>query len=234
MVGRPFLTLRALAQRDRDEINGACAFGMRPEFPLPRTLQRPPCRVFCPNLPHILVRTMSVWDSLSPARTVMADLLQDLYLLTAEIEQNAPAIWSDPQFLGFKLNPLLHQIVSADLVDECPTLYDLIERCWRLAAMVYIGDLRKRFMRYRVTGHFYVVSLRKAIGKATMHWGEFESLKSWILFIAAYFQTESGQQTSATTEYGACSGDLASISSFSLYFPNNLSAPTRPRDYVVS
>lgn len=110
-------------------------------------------------------------------------VLHDLFGLNARINTGMPAIWDDPFFLGMQINPMILRLLPA--AEQINNSGGTIETACRLAALVYLGEIRVEFVMYHVTGYHFVERLQQTILAETTDWEEFQDLRLWALVIGA-------------------------------------------------
>lgn len=98
-------------------------------------------------------------------------VLHDLFELNAWINVGMPAILEDPFFLGMQINPIILQLLPP--TEQINEPGETIETACRLAALIYLGDIRVEFVLYHITGHHFVERLKCAILEKLTEWDEF-------------------------------------------------------------
>ena len=123
------------------------------------------------------------WNQIYPERKELMMVLQDLLVLNALIAVGMPAIFEDPFFLGMKINPIIIRLRPSLQQKKEPG--EIIETACRLAALIYLSDIRIEFVLYHVTGYHFVERLRETALAETTEWEEFQDLRLWVLVIGA-------------------------------------------------
>jgi hypothetical protein len=99
------------------------------------------------------------------------------------IVDGLPDIWDDPWFLGLRLNPILHRLLPPAMTSCEEPPGGIIEMVCRLAALIYLGDIRVKFMKYHVTGYHFVARLKNLMILDSIEWEHFQDLKLWALVV---------------------------------------------------
>lgn len=176
----------------REEVCGGCAFDIPPIYPLP-VAHLPPLPSTSPISPSgILLGTFRKWNMLFPSRTAFMHIFHDFYIVNCMIVQKMPTIWDDPYFLGLCVNPLLHKLLAGATPAE--ELHGgRLEMAVRLAVLVYLADIRVRFMGYHVTGSHFGRRLKVLIVLDAEAWRDFWELRLWILVVGG-MKAEPGER----------------------------------------
>lgn len=177
-----------------EEVCGACAFNVPPNYPLP-TRHIPAL----PTKPPIaasktFVNTIYSWRRLYPHREDFVKIFLDFHILNCMIQVGLPKIWEDPWFLGLRINPIVLRLLPSETVFDGKGPGELIETACRLAALIYLGDIRVAFMEYHVMGCHFVEKLSDIMAYESEEWEEFQELKLWVLTVGAIKASAAGRE----------------------------------------
>lgn len=128
------------------------------------------------------------WELLYPERQELMDIFHDLYRLNHIIKRGLPDVWEDPWFLGLRINPILLRLMSIYDTERSVSIMKTessVENILRLAALVYLGDVRIKFMVYHVTGYHFIENIKIALRSDFVEWNGFLDLRLWALVVAA-------------------------------------------------
>jgi hypothetical protein len=128
------------------------------------------------------------WKRLYPERQDVIQIILDLHTLNSIINVRYPEIFSDPWFLGLQINPIVIRLICQhwwtpmidSLVDGTGAL---VEKAFRLAALIYLADVRVKCMEYHITGYHFMEDLKGMVLLETMEWQDFPGLRLWVLVI---------------------------------------------------
>jgi hypothetical protein len=110
-------------------------------------------------------------------------VLHGLFVLNALIAARMPAIWEDPYFLGMQINPIVIRLRPSLENENEPG--ETVETACRLAALLFLSDIRVEFVPYHVTGYHFVKRLEQIALLEITEWEEFQNLRLWVLVIGA-------------------------------------------------
>ena len=168
-------------------MNGAMAQDTVPRFAPPTDLlpTRPP--LFRGWTFHAVIENPAIntRDFLS-AQSAMVELFHDMYGLTTTIvTHSASNIWTDAIFPGMHISPLVHRLLTLDRAHPpfgrlSPT--ESIQEACRLASLLYLGQLRRRFGFAQIPSALYVCKLRALlIESRLLDWDPFNLIYLWVL-----------------------------------------------------
>jgi hypothetical protein len=123
------------------------------------------------------------WNQMYPERKGLMRVLHDLFVLNAMITVGMPAIFEDPLFLGMQINPIIIRLRPS--FEQNNQSGETVEAACRLAALIYLGDIRVEFIIYHVTGYHFVERLNHVALAECSEWDEFQNLRLWVLVIGA-------------------------------------------------
>lgn len=172
----------------RDDISGACAFDIPIRYPLPpphllQALSTPVPILISPRLLNIV----SQWTYASVNQKDVIFALRDLYILNEVIKLEQPRVWKDPMLLGMHVNPILHRLLfSREGVENIEGYKGEsgIANAVKLAAVLYLKDIRQKLMIFMIMGQHIFERLEKALLDMTIDWSQFLDLKLWVLVVA--------------------------------------------------
>lgn len=157
---------------------------MLPNYPPPK-YHIPPIPTRARSLPSKnFINTICRLRILYPGREGFIQAFHDLYVLNSMIIEGLPATWTDPMFLGLRINPMVLRLLPK--TKQAPQDDDpgaVVEMTSRLAALIYLSDIRVRFMEYHTTGYHFMNRLKNIISQGTEAWAGLLELKLWILVV---------------------------------------------------
>ncbi|KAH6663250.1 hypothetical protein B0J14DRAFT_609640 [Halenospora varia] len=163
-----------------DDVCGGCAFDILPIHPVPTKVLLNFQQVWYTELPHRLSRTLEQWKSIFPHEASSLDFLEEVHALNARIQQQLPIVWRDDLFLGVYVNPILHTLLMLQNL-RCQSIRSasIAEMC-RLAALLFLADIRFRFLPFHTTGPHFGERLLMLLQEETT-WESLEDLHLWVL-----------------------------------------------------
>lgn len=137
-------------------------------------------QVWHTELPPRLSRTLKLWRSTFPHEASSLDFLEEVHVLNARIQQQLPIVWRDDLFLGIYVNPILHTLLMLQNL-SCQGIRSasIVEMC-RLAALLFLSNIRFRFLPFHTTGPHFAERLVILLDGDTA-WTSFEDLHLWVL-----------------------------------------------------
>ncbi|KAK7416541.1 hypothetical protein QQX98_005145 [Neonectria punicea] len=91
----------------------------------------------------------------------------DLNMLAAlvrfELATRGNAIWDDEEQMGFRMNPITHQLLDQPLRSEPVTRWDIISETLRLGTMIWIIRVKRRCRSYPGTAEARISTLLKML-----------------------------------------------------------------------
>jgi hypothetical protein len=95
--------------------------------------------------------------------------------------------WSDVLFSTFHLAPILHDLLSMPRCSSQDHIFAQRRGCFRLAAILYMTELRKKFGIHDMPAIIYATKLNLILSTPGMasSWGESSIFLLWILAVAA-------------------------------------------------
>jgi hypothetical protein len=96
-------------------------------------------------------------------------------------------LWIDVIFPGFHLSPVLHDLLSVPRGTTYDSLKVRMRECFRLAAIIYVTELRGKFGIDTVPGRLYGSKLRVMLNSTNMaiDWDSSNIYLIWILTVGA-------------------------------------------------
>jgi hypothetical protein len=118
-------------------------------------------------------------------------------------EMSRRYLWKDTIFAGFYISPTLGDLLAMRLdIDEAPSPSTLRLEAFRLAAVLYVSDLRSKFgVDTLSAGPLYATKLQALLSSSsTSDWETHTDLLVWILTVAFTSQSLSPEQRAWFTE----------------------------------
>lgn len=179
----PLGSYRVVAHKIREDVCGACAFDIAPNYLLPTNHIPLISATSYSTLPTPFLTTMYRWKSLYAGRNGFLMVFRDLFLVNAMIQEGFANVCADPWFLGLKINPIILRLLSGSKLSLERVPGATIEMACRLAALIYLGDVRVGFMEYHITGYHFMERLKDVVVQESEEWQNFPELRLWVLVI---------------------------------------------------
>ena len=180
------------------DVNVACTHDLPATFPLPQhilsSIHVPPRPTPTPETSSLAKHMSEAWRKQFPGHTTPADILEDLASVTADLLVERGSVGD--RFFSSTVTPLLWiEPIVHTLLQQCHRLREppdhstWMEECFRVAALLYLGRLR-RFdnddpLMLTLTAK-HVPRLREALERIDeKDWGEVWPLRLWALVMGA-------------------------------------------------
>lgn len=175
----------------RVEIRGAFVYDQRPQFSLPPSTWQ--CLLDSTELQdrpssenNVLIALKRHVGQSSSFADILADLMDVSTATTLLLEQQGPAHWLSRSDGGGWTQNLIHRLLSwRPLVEIADNAYlgpNAQEAC-RLAALLYIAPIWRKFGAAPVVTTALVQKLLVQVRIASSEWGELGLLRAWVLAV---------------------------------------------------
>ena len=181
-MGRHVLTLA-----NRVDLSGGYFQDSQPRFPQPFDTIAYWSRLHLPTTP--MPRTTAGEDlATDPAIARICDLMrQASTLIDTDSLVRGDDLWRDVLFTPFHLHPPLHDLLSLPRCSSQDHVHTRRREVFRLAAIIYLTELRKRFTIDDAPAIIYDTKLTMVLATLDMaeSWGESNVFLIWSLVVAA-------------------------------------------------
>lgn len=189
--------MQLLTKRTRVDITVALIHDTMPLFPLPKVVNRA-----C-TLPSIGFETFpwplhgKMIDENTPSRLKSIMIcIDDLHKLASqlqlELDIHGDALWEDGEHTGFLINPVAHRILGHRPYTplRSMTQADLVSEVFRLAAIIWIIQVKRRCRSYPGTATAHISKLLTMLSGDSLNgnfWNsaELQATRLWLLVLCS-------------------------------------------------
>ncbi|RDW57455.1 hypothetical protein BP6252_13793 [Coleophoma cylindrospora] len=170
------------------EVNGCFRADGKPQFPQPYSLLAARSQLKFPASDISQLSSNEAFEAVedSPAVLYVRKMLRNLNAII-DAELLVQDLWSNVLFSVFHLTPILHDIFSMAHGSVHDAILIRQRECFRLAAILYISNIRGRFDFEPGSGMLYGSKLQMMLNSPGMmpSWGRSNVSCIWILTVAA-------------------------------------------------
>ena len=182
------------------EIRGCASQDKRPYYPIPRTwLDRFSASSRASNYFKVPQKYAEQWNLLCPDAKASFASYESLYRLSAQTqdksERTKGQMWVFDEYCGGWTTVLVHTLLSRYGTDKCDESYSLTQEAIRLASLLYLGVVWRRYGVSPVRSCRIAEKLLAIHGVEKLEWEDCWAIKAWTLVMGAI---ETGKSTRAS------------------------------------
>ena len=171
---------------------------LKPRFPAPRSLLPDIDSVSQKSPTSSLALKMSIlWKQTFPTHLELINILDDLakVILIMRAKSADGQLWQDSRFAVLWISPIVHRLLSLAPNVEPNETAGTIQECCRLGAILFLGELRRKFGLYPIYLGRHVHQLKRVLSKHWTDWTPFGPLLLWVL-VSGTIESSEGEERS--------------------------------------
>ena len=178
-------------------MTGSMLLDTHPRFSVPKEF------VHVPNATQQslgLTASIQAWNDRFPSFKDISSVLVSIASLSSEVNRAVtnPQFWRDELFIGVRLNPVAHQLLTLprfDLPEQIETELGqglFIREIVRLASVIFLGLLKRQFHIQPDGISKHGRRLAQLLTAYSFDWYSFTNIRLWALIISTIVEEERG------------------------------------------
>lgn len=189
---------KCVLMENRIDISAACFAGTPPRFPLPLRSGAPcqaPSQQLSWWIPPTTVGSQTLWQAVFPSDPVLSEICADLCvtLSTLNLELQTRDLWQDTSFVKDYVDGLTYRLLVSTIEMANVNEENYMNECVRLAGLVLLGKIRRRFPTRAVFTAVETARLVEILQTYGEKWVQYRPMLLWVSVLVAIDVDEEGK-----------------------------------------